>query len=201
MIARFENSVPRRMSRLSQTAATILLAGSVCVNVLLMWRVQSLRNRVEYLTQDRLLAVNSSVSAISARDLDGKPFVLDYSKNAKPTLLYIFSPTCGWCRRNLRNLGELLRTTSEKYTAVGVSLTRDGLGEYVAANSLPMQVIADIPPSTVMDYRLGGTPQTIVVSREGRVLKNWRGAYGGPVKAEVESFFGVHLPDDVGVQR
>lgn len=40
---------------------------------------------------------------------------------------------------------------------------------------------------------LGATPQT-VVSREGRVVKNWIGAFGPNSQADVEEFFGVQLP-------
>ena len=43
-------------------------------------------------------------------------------------------------------------------------------------------------------YRLSGTPQTIVVSSRGEVMKNWNGAYVGDVKHEVESYFGIILP-------
>jgi len=162
------------MSRFRPTLTVVVLAVSVCVNILLAWRVRS---------------------------LSGKSVVVDYSRSAKPTVLYIFTPTCVWCRRNLRNLRELAKGISRQYTVVGVSLTREGLGDYVASSGFPAEIVADIPPSVVMDYRLGGTPQTIVVSGAGRVLKNWRGAYGGRVKAEVEGFFGVRLPDDVGGKR
>ncbi|MGE0887721.1 MAG: hypothetical protein AB7P14_29725 [Blastocatellales bacterium] len=40
---------------------------------------------------------------------------------------------------------------------------------------------------------LGSTPQTIVISPEGKVLKNWVGAYGSS-KPEIEAYFGVQLP-------
>jgi len=186
------------MARLSLTPTVVVLVGSVCVNGLLIWRVHSLRETVKYLTEDRVLAVNAKAPPIIARDLGGKTAVVDYTSSGKATVLYVFTPTCSWCRRNLRNLKELAKGVSERYTFVGVSLAREGLSEYVSSTALPIRVIADLPPSTVMDYRLSGTPQTIVVSSSGRVLKNWRGAYGGQVKAEVEGFFGVRLPDDVG---
>ena len=41
---------------------------------------------------------------------------------------------------------------------------------------------------------LGSTPQTIVIAPDGRVLKNWIGAFGMPVQTQVEEFFDVRLP-------
>jgi hypothetical protein len=43
-------------------------------------------------------------------------------------------------------------------------------------------------------YGLGSTPQTIIVSLDGKILQNWVGAYTGDRRAEVERFFGVSLP-------
>jgi hypothetical protein len=42
-------------------------------------------------------------------------------------------------------------------------------------------------------YGLGATPETIVISKEGRVVKNWIGAYVGENLSGVNQFFGVHL--------
>jgi len=43
-------------------------------------------------------------------------------------------------------------------------------------------------------YKVGGTPNTLVISPEGRVLKNWRGAYMDDLQREVEQYFEVELP-------
>jgi hypothetical protein len=49
-------------------------------------------------------------------------------------------------------------------------------------------------PETLKAYKLRSTPQTIVVSPEGKVLQNWVGAYVGGQKSQVEAFFHVSLP-------
>jgi hypothetical protein len=48
---------------------------------------------------------------------------------------------------------------------------------------------------TLQAYKLGGTPQTLVISGEGRVQKNWMGAYNGATKTDIETFFRIKLPD------
>ena len=47
---------------------------------------------------------------------------------------------------------------------------------------------------TLQSLGLGNTPQTIVVSPEGEILKVWMGAYLEEMQPEVEAFFGLNLP-------
>lgn len=55
-------------------------------------------------------------------------------------------------------------------------------------------VYNDLSPHSTSSYKLGGTPQTLVISSEGRILKSWFGAYSGPVAQEVEEYFSIRLP-------
>lgn len=48
------------------------------------------------------------------------------------------------------------------------------------------------PP--IRRLHVGGTPRTIVVSRDGAVVRDWVGAYTNATLQEVEQFFGVDLP-------
>jgi len=57
-----------------------------------------------------------------------------------------------------------------------------------------MQVYTDLSDDTKKAYKMGGTPQTIVVSSDGQVLQNWNGAYTGEQQKQVEEFFGITLP-------
>jgi hypothetical protein len=59
---------------------------------------------------------------------------------------------------------------------------------------MTVPVITELQPMTVTEYRLGGTPATIVVSPQGVILKTWVGAYDGTVKGQIESYFNAHLP-------
>jgi hypothetical protein len=44
------------------------------------------------------------------------------------------------------------------------------------------------------EYKLGGTPQTIVVSPQGQVTRIWSGAFAEDLQREVEDYFSVKLP-------
>jgi hypothetical protein len=73
-------------------------------------------------------------------------------------------------------------------------LSEDGVAQYVAKNALEIPVYSALSPETLKNYKLGSTPQTIVVSADGEVLQNWIGAYVGEQKSQVEAFFHVTLP-------
>jgi hypothetical protein len=44
-------------------------------------------------------------------------------------------------------------------------------------------------------YGLGSTPETIVISSQGKVVERWLGAYEGGTKRDMERFFSANLPD------
>ena len=92
------------------------------------------------------------------------------------------------------NFKTLLGKESGEYRFVGLSLSADALPEYVSKNDLKLPVYSGLSNGTKAAYKLSGTPQTIVISPEGRVLQNWMGAYVGKQKDEIEAYFGVTLP-------
>jgi len=92
------------------------------------------------------------------------------------------------------NLKTLLSKEAGEYRFIGVSLSEQSLAEYVAKNDLKLPVYSGLSPGTLMTYKLGSTPQTIVISSEGKVLQDWAGAYIGDQKSQVEAFFHVTLP-------
>ena len=55
-----------------------------------------------------------------------------------------------------------------------------------------------IPTLGIAAYRLGGTPATIVVSPEGKLLREWKGAYMGDAKHQIEEYFDVSFPVATG---
>jgi peroxiredoxin len=77
---------------------------------------------------------------------------------------------------------------------VGLSLSSDKLLNYVTENKLDFPMYADLPYIPTRDYKLGGTPQTFVVSPNGEVMKVWTGAFAEGTQKEVEAYFGVTLP-------
>jgi len=96
------------------------------------------------------------------------------------------------------NIKALIHLKDAEYRFIGLSLSGEGLSSYVRAHGLALPTYSELPQDLLQVYKLHGTPQTIVVSPEGRVIQNWMGAYVGNQKSQVEAFFHVSLP---GIRR
>ena len=82
----------------------------------------------------------------------------------------------------------------DSYRFIALSLTDKDLKKYIADKQIDIPVFAKPTEEARQQYRLGSTPQTIVISPEGKVMENWLGAYNGAGQVEIEKFFGVNLP-------
>ena len=183
-----------RPGTLQNTGLIILLVISGSMNAVLAHQIKAQRQIVERIRAEGRLQAGTLVPAITGKTPQGEQTTIDFAAPGHPTVLYVFSPTCGWCKRNLENMMTLRREIGSHYAFVGVSLTSTGLTEYVSQNKLDYPVVADIPDSVKAAYKMGGTPSTIVVSPDNKVLKVWSGAYQGTSLQEIENYFQVKLP-------
>jgi hypothetical protein len=56
------------------------------------------------------VSVGTDVADMVAKDLEGNTTTIRLSsRSTMPTILYVFSPTCTWCKANLPNLNALAR--------------------------------------------------------------------------------------------
>src|SRR5262249_38825740 len=117
-----------------------------------------------------------------------------YDSSNKPTVLYVITPSCIWCRRNQPNIEKIAEAKANDFRFIGLSLAESGLKEYVDEHHLKFPVYTGLTAETVRSLGLGSTPQTIVVSPEGKILKVWTGAYMENLRPEVEAYFGIQLP-------
>lgn len=136
------------------------------------------------------LKVGTMAPPLRARTLDGN--VLEVSPGTSPMVLYVISPSCEWCARNMPNINELWRRRSGTYQFVGLSLRGEGLIRFLAQYPLPFPIgVADT--RTIADYGLGTTPTTFVIDGKARIAKKWNGAFVRSLPS-VERYFGVRLP-------
>jgi peroxiredoxin len=176
-----------------QRVLIAMLIASVAINVVLAHQVRQF-NRLLHVRTEPGLKSGASVQPFEAVDLAGRTETVSYTRVSKATVLYIFTPPCVWCARNTDNFKTLVDKKGAEYRIIGLSLSKNGLQEYAASQGLSIPIYTGLSPETIRAYKLGGTPQTIVISPEGRVLQNWIGAYVGHQKSEVEAFFSVTLP-------
>ena len=170
-----------------------LLALSAITNFLLVGKVRELRSTITLLKSEQSSTPGTRLPPLTAQDMSGQNVTIRFEEAQVPTLLYVFSPSCGWCKKNEDNISSLASQTGGNVRIIGLSLSPDGLVEYVAHRFPPDKVIK--PDSRTMTaYKLAGTPETILVSWEGVVLKVWKGAYGESIQRELEAYFHVKLP-------
>jgi AhpC/TSA family len=144
-------------------------------------------------TAQQPLAVGGAVPALEAPRWGGGRIHAKF--NERPTIIYVFSPRCVWCERNLDNARSLVRHTKAGWDFIGVTLDKTGLDAYLNERHLEgWRVAVDVDQATQRAFHFGNTPQTIVVAPGGRVTNVWTGAFVGDVAKEVEATFGLALP-------
>lgn len=182
------------ISRRFQILTIGLLVVSVALNVALARRNKDLNAALLSVKAEQSLRIGSSLPPIEAFDLAHNFHVLKYDAATSPTIFYVFSPQCGWCAKNASNLRLLSERIKGRYWLIGLSLSSAGLEEYVTQEGIDFPVYTNLSPKSVAAYRLGGTPTTIVVSADGKLLREWKGAYIGDSKREIEEYFDVSFP-------
>jgi hypothetical protein len=184
----------RRASGATLSLISVALVVSVAINVLLAHKVRGMAYASSARMSEYQLKPGIRVPPITASLLGGEEETISFGSADRPTVLYFFAPTCTWCARNMGNLKMLVDQENGKYRFIGLSLSEEGLAEYVSKNELKLPVYFGLSTEARKAYKLTGTPQTIVISPEGKVLQNWMGAYVGEQQSQVEAFFHVSLP-------
>ncbi|MGH9913919.1 MAG: peroxiredoxin family protein [Pyrinomonadaceae bacterium] len=142
-----------------------------------------------------VMAPGKTVSSLSGINSEGQKVTFDYGQERRKTILLIFSPHCGYCTENMPNWKLLIEKLDPKlYRIVATSIFADGVKEYAEKyrlNSLP--VIAEIDPRNRVEYEMSVTPETIVISSEGKVEKIWIGLLQEKEMSEIEDYLQVNL--------
>jgi peroxiredoxin len=171
------------------------LIASVVVNVLQTRKVVELRGAIATLKSEGQLQVGSPVPPIEGTDANKRSAKLTYVVGGPPTVLYVFSPQCGWCGLNLESIKTLAKSIDSRYRFATISLSEDNLQDYIKQKDFNFPVYTGLTMDTTKAYKFGGTPQTLVISSDGHIQKSWMGAYTGATKSEIEAYFNVHLPE------
>lgn len=172
----------------------VLFALSLSLNV---WQGALLRSRhISY--SPHSLSANAAERTLGGQprfthliDLAGHPTDLRPAHNL---LIYMFSPTCKWCDRNLVCIQDLVQQIAPQYQVIGLVQSPDGVAQYLTRHPLPFQVMVDDDLYDTRALDLQGTPQTVLLV-EGKVVHNWPGAYTGKVKESIQHALGVSIAD------
>lgn len=169
----------------------IALALSLGLNVYLAREIP--RGRLPFPVA-KTIGVNFKVpSPLPLLDVNGKTTQLVFN-DSRPTVIYVFSPLCGWCKKNEANIKALAAETGSRFHFVGLSTMSTGLKDYVEQGHAPFPVFAVQSAEQAAKLGLTGTPDTILVGPRAKVERVWMGAYMGDNQKQIEQFFNAKLP-------
>jgi hypothetical protein len=185
---------------LATAHATIALALSVALNVGLAWRLHRSRDELKQVraaqTDRHTLKVGAHLTTLYAKGVDGRASAIRLDSNdSKGTILYLFSPDCHFCSKNLQKSHALYLAIHDKYRFVAISLKDQDVPKYVRDNHVKYDVTYGLSADSEKQLNIAATPTTVVVSPAGAVLAIWHGAYDGKTKDDVEKYFDLVLPE------
>ena len=175
------------MLRLMDVAFMGALLCSMSLNV-----VQTQKIRQLTAVPEEALKKGARMPPIAAKTVDGEDAVIAPAK--VPLVLYFFSESCRWCEANSQKLNALERQVRGRYEVAGVSLSKVNLRGYASRHVLSLPLYHSADADALAQYGIKGTPQTVLLSPDGRVIESWMGAYRGAVKESVERTLDVRLP-------
>lgn len=189
-----ENKTSHQKSWLSTGLIVILCV----VNLLLIKQNLDLRHQLKAgartieLTKN-FLQPGDVVMPVTATDLDGRPYQLDYKKDGRQRLLLFFSPNCPYCQQQSPFWHDLLdKVDSNRFAVVGivsdrederlVSAYADGAGYFKTKTPLP---VVFFDSESLGSYKLTATPTTLLINEDGRVEHVWVGKWDETKALEV----------------
>lgn len=181
-----ETKSPSHTSWLSIGLIVILCV----VNVLLIKQNLDLRKQLAAggrtidLTKN-FLQPGDVVEPITATDLKGRPYQLDFKKDRRQHLLLFFSPNCPYCQQQVPLWREMLNTVDgNRFDIVGVLSDREdkqavadhanSAGYFNTKTPLPL-VFFD--SDSLANYKLTATPTTLLIDENGKVEHAWIGKW------------------------
>jgi hypothetical protein len=172
------------------------LACSVLLNSYLVVRIRTVLAESSRISEAVVggLDVGQHIARLVVTDQSGVGTELNNWEGSQETVLYVMQPSCVWCIRNESQIRFLAEKSRERYRFIGLTLTEDGLAAYLRAHPLPFPVYV-ISSDSAKGLGRVSTPETIVVSRAGLVLKVWTGAFLDENRRSMNKFFSVNLQE------
>jgi hypothetical protein len=175
-------------TRVAIGSGLLLLLVSAAVNVLQAQRIHFLLET----TNAGVSGIGKPATPVDGFTLGDRSVTVRFDER-RPTVIYYFSPTCGWCERNWANIKALSAAADGRYRLIAVTADR-GVSDYARRHDLELEVIEGISENVRAAYAFYGTPHTVVVDAEGVVTHEWRGAFNPRIERQIEELFGIKLP-------
>jgi peroxiredoxin len=175
-------SIPRNAVYLFSIALTISLG----INIFFAYKNIS-RNKSPISPETYHLNPGDLVDTLHGKDLLGKDFNIMYGQDSRKVILLVFSPKCKFCDLNISTWQTLVeKIDKSSYNVIALSLVRTGAKEYLDKYNLgSVPLIVDVPANELKDYKIIGTPLTLLISSDGKIEKVWNGLIKSDAQKDV----------------
>lgn len=128
------------------------------------------------------LADGERVSGFTGVDPSGQSVKVSYNAEGPSHIFLFLSPNCPFCKEQLPYWRELIKKVDHEKFSVAIlvndSIDKAQVQTYLAKNGFDSGFdVLFLPANVVKDYKLVGTPITLVVSNDGVVRKHWVGKW------------------------
>jgi hypothetical protein len=117
----------------SRALEVVFLAVLIGLSAEVYRSIRSTAGNLDYIG----LTPGTVVSDFEAYNPQGRIVRISYSGSSKPTILYILSPMCAWCDKNVESANSLARQVKERYRMIGIAISNTpptahaGFGPYM----------------------------------------------------------------------
>ena len=177
----------------------LLLLG---MNIALVRQNKILKDQVSQPPLAMEAPVGAQMPELKGFDPTGKPFSIAYGKDPRKVLVFVYSPSCGFCTQNWPKWWQLFPDLNRSSVRpIGVDVSATSTMDYISRQFKDLPVVTQIDPKDVVDYRLHLTPQTILVDETGRVEKVWSGVLTDANVAEIKRMIGKSTISSGAIQQ
>jgi hypothetical protein len=165
--------------------AALLLA--LCMNGLLLRANHRLSTQIAALEHTDGPAIGQHISVLSGTTSDDRPINIPLS--GRKTLIFLFTPTCPYCRLNWHNWETISSRSHSKTNLVWGDLSGTASADFLAQHEIHPEpgTFLRVGPQSRDVYAFHVTPTTILVEEDGTVKKVWLGLLDESKVREIES--------------
>jgi peroxiredoxin len=136
-------------------------------------------------------SVGEALPTIPLLSLTGERLALKAQGRNRPTLLYLFSPTCSICTQTIPDWKELADGAKrESVEVLGISMLDPvRTSRYVREQQIQWSVYCVAGKDSVLALRVQRVPMTLLLDGTGRVAMTIQGRLNGEQKDDIVRFF------------
>jgi hypothetical protein len=159
----------------------------VAVDCDLFWQNRDLKESLNNATAGLRPSIGSTVPPLTGVDLSASPVAVQYGGDARPTLLLVFQPDCDACAANWPLWDDLLsRLDRSRVRVVFANIGNPVSPAFAKAHRLENEiVVAKVDTSSLSVYNVIFSPETILISRVGKVADIWVGSLRRDVASDI----------------